>query len=630
MNSPEIIQCLPDALQREDKIPKVILKLDKPIRNKIMNYKETVRSIKQINEDGVNFAVNSETNLPYPCTCSESNFCDPHHGHIVTGDLRIIENNKLRKLLSKGPNYRENKTINYSKCAKTVDDALFLCSAKLANKLQCDISLFTNWQSEIKRKVADKIRYLKSTTIPQQTKLVLKDEVVRTYLTELHKKYVVVPIDKASNNIAIICKQFYVNRLLKEVGIPGDTVPTYQISLENKEEIISTNAELCHRYGLNLSEDQQILPIMYWTPKMHYTPSRARFIMASANCSTKPLSRVMSNTFKLIVNQVQNFHDKSTFYRNYNRFWVIKNSKPLIDKLDVINTKKRAKEISTFDFSTLYTKLPHNDLVRVLNEIVDFVFDGGSRNFLGFTENITFWKNKKSGKNYFSRYKLKTLIKHLITNTYFEVGNLLFRQCIGIPMGIDPAPFWANLYLYHYEHKFITSLMRTDKFRARRFLHSTRFIDDQCNINDSSEFSRSHADIYPQELQLKCEHQGGHATFLDLDITIVDNIFVYKLFDKRDGFPFSIVRMPDLSGNIPSHIFYGSIMSEFLRIARATLLLIDFIPRASILYKRMINQGGSVNKIFRQIRKVMSRHPEPFLKYKLPSNVIITQIIGQQ
>ena len=105
---------------------------------------------------------------------------------------------------------------------------------------------------------------------------------------------------------------------------------------------------------------------------------------------------------------------------------------------------------------------------------------------------------------------------------------------------------------------------------------------------------------------------------------------MYKLFDKRDNFPFSIVRMPDLSGNIPSHIFYGSIMSEFLRIARATLLLTDFIPRASILYKRMTNQGGSVHKIFRQIKKAMLRHPEAFLKYKLPSNVIITKILGQQ
>ena len=84
------------------------------------------------------------------------------------------------------------------------------------------------------------------------------------------KKYVVVPIDNASNNIAIICKLFYVNRLLKEVGIQGNTAPTYHASLESKDEIINTNAELCHRYGLKLSEDQETLPIMYWTPKIHY------------------------------------------------------------------------------------------------------------------------------------------------------------------------------------------------------------------------------------------------------------------------------------------------------------------------------------------------------------------------
>ena len=94
----------------------------------------------------------------------------------------------MRKLLSKGPNYRENKTINSSKCAKAVDDALALCSSKLANKLQCDISVFNNWQSEIKQKIEDKVRYLKSTKIPQQTKPILKDEIVTVYLTEFHKK----------------------------------------------------------------------------------------------------------------------------------------------------------------------------------------------------------------------------------------------------------------------------------------------------------------------------------------------------------------------------------------------------------------------------------------------------------
>ena len=38
-----------------------------------------------------------------------------------------------------------------------------------------------------------------------------------------------------------------------------------------------------------------------------------------------------------------------------------------------------------------------------------------------------------------------------------------------------------------------------------------------------------------------------------------------------------------LSRNIPSKIFYGSIFSEFLIIARCTLILEDFVPKASTI-----------------------------------------------
>ena len=42
------------------------------------------------------------------------------------------------------------------------------------------------------------------------------------------------------------------------------------------------------------------------------------------------------------------------------------------------------------------------------------------------------------------------------------VVNLVLLQCIGIPMGIDPARFWENLHLYNYEIDFISSLIKTD------------------------------------------------------------------------------------------------------------------------------------------------------------------------
>ena len=58
------------------------------------------------------------------------------------------------------------------------------------------------------------------------------------------------------------------------------------------------------------------------------------------------------------------------------------------------------------------------------------------------------------------------------------------RQAIGIPMGIDPAPFWANLFLYTYENQFISDLISTDKVKARHFSSTKRFIDDLCALND--------------------------------------------------------------------------------------------------------------------------------------------------
>ena len=371
---------------------------------------------------------------------------------------------------------------------------------------------------------------------------------------------------------------------------------------------------------------------MYWLPKMHYNPPRARFIIASSSCSTKPLSKVASSIFKHIFNQVRNFHQKSYFYKNFNRFWVIENSSPILEKLTRINEKKNAKDISTYDFSTLYTKLQHDDLIKNLNEIIDFAFKGGNerkdgnRKYLTVSGRTAYWSKKKKGKNSFTKGDIKLLLSHLIKETYFQIGNLLFRQCIGIPMGIDPAPFWANLYLYSYEYKFIKNLIKTNPQRAMKFRYAVRFIDDQCNLNDGGEFGRSFQQIYPAELEVKCEHQGLHATFLDLEVNVENSIYIYKLFDKREGFPFFIVRMPDLSGNIPSHVFYGSVMSEFLRIARCTLLYSEFLPSAISLFKRMLNQGGSQKSILKQMSKAVNRHPQPFTKFQKRPQEILNDI----
>ena len=86
----------------------------------------------------------------------------------------------------------------------------------------------------------------------------------------------------------------------------------------------------------------------------------------------------------------------------------------------------------------------------------------------------------------------------IIDNAYFEVSNKIFRQIIGIPMGSDPAPFIANLFLYLYENRFLNKLKKEDLRRARKLRHVFRFIDDLITLNDDDEFLRSYLDIYPQ------------------------------------------------------------------------------------------------------------------------------------
>ena len=112
------------------------------IRNKIFNYKETVESINTDDLDTFG------TNLP-SCQCQDSPFVDPDHGHIMTGDLSFVKNKHLRKLISKGPNYREPRNINWNKCREVISGGLDAFVDKTSNRINVDNSDFSLWKSEV-------------------------------------------------------------------------------------------------------------------------------------------------------------------------------------------------------------------------------------------------------------------------------------------------------------------------------------------------------------------------------------------------------------------------------------------------------------------------------------------------
>ena len=116
------------------------------------------------------------------------------------------------------------------------------------------------------------------------------------------------------------------------------------------------------------------------------------------------------------------------------------------------------------------------------------------------------------------------------------------RQVVGIPMDTNCAPLVADLFLFSYERDFMMSLSDDKEADVIDAFNSTsRYLDDILNINNVY-FENMVSQIYPSELQLnKANSSDTEAAFLDLQLSISNDIFSTNIYDKRDYFDFEIV-----------------------------------------------------------------------------------------
>ena len=67
-----------------------------------------------------------------------------------------------------------------------------------------------------------------------------------------------------------------------------------------------------------------------------------------------------------------------------------------------------------------------------------------------------------------------------------KVGNNVYLQTIGIPMGTDCELQLANLFLFHYEYSYFKILMCDNLCMAKWFSDTVRYIDDLLTLNNSN------------------------------------------------------------------------------------------------------------------------------------------------
>ena len=114
--------------------------------------------------------------------------------------------------------------------------------------------------------------------------------------------------------------------------------------------------------GLKLSEEDQDLPYLYWTPNLHKTPFKHRFIAGSSKCTRKELSCLLTKILTTIKDGLSRYCNTKMSHNGVKNMLILNNSTSLLSSLEKLDVRY-AKSVQTFDFSTLYTSIPH-DLLK--------------------------------------------------------------------------------------------------------------------------------------------------------------------------------------------------------------------------------------------------------------------------
>ena len=117
---------------------------------------------------------------------------------------------------------------------------------------------------------------------------------------------------------------------------------------------------------------------------------------------------------------------------------VYKNSGEVLSKLK--DRGFQATSLSTYDFSTLYTTLPHNLIKEKLPDLIEQTFNKKEgKLYLAFNDKKGFFTSEDhyKGYNLWSCQNVCDALSFLLDNIYIRFSTKLYRQIVGIPMGTN-------------------------------------------------------------------------------------------------------------------------------------------------------------------------------------------------
>ena len=418
--------------------------------------------------------------------------------------------------------------------------------------------------------------------------IILNKRVNIDYLNHFHSQFVVVPVDKASTNIGIICKWFYLHVLSKEITESGN----FELSNSTVNGIIGEYIAKLNSLG-DSHEYTKNLPFVYWIPKFHKSPIGFRYITSGKYTYINGLSKILGICLKSLLNAAKAYSNYTHKFDKVRDFIITDSNKDIINFMHVANLTNSHKSVETYDFQTLYTKIPQNMLKENLQKFINYIFLLKKNKFINVRNNHAVFSDTKSKTFSFTENELIMYLNFSIDNAFISFVNQVCRQSIGIPMGRNDASHLANIFLHMYEKLFYQPLVENRQYDIiTKCGDLFRYQDDLVAFGMQSQNNISIQNIYPKEMvTINTNITPTKVTYLDLEILVQDNKYIYKSYDKRKNFNFPVIRYPNLNGNIPLNPAYGVFISQLIRLCDINMMLEDFKHDVMDLVNILLNQG---------------------------------------
>ena len=201
---------------------------------------------------------------------------------------------------------------------------------------QEDIDSLSEWVKAVRSLILKRMHVL-SRSMNANATSIFKDPDVAKTLSIIHDQYVVVPADKAQNNIVFVCKKHYIECLLSEIDQDKSSKSqTYTETTLSKQEIIDNHKSVLSSFNIATKDDDYELPSMYWIPKLHKDPYKQRYIAGSAKCTTKPVSKLLTSILTTVKKGLQSYHDTCYSRSDICAMKILKNSISLFHILNLI------------------------------------------------------------------------------------------------------------------------------------------------------------------------------------------------------------------------------------------------------------------------------------------------------